>query len=43
MTATPTPAPFLVIRAPEKNQYPWEWTTEQARGNTMQQEAMAKE
>lgn len=42
MTATPGPAPFLVIRAPEKKQYPWEWTTEQARGNAMQQEAMAK-
>jgi uncharacterized protein YcnI len=32
MTATPTPAPFLVIRAPDKKQYPWEWTSAQARG-----------
>ena len=32
MTATPTPAPFLVIRAPDKKQYPWEWTPAQARG-----------
>jgi periplasmic copper chaperone A len=32
MTATPTPAPFLVIRAPDKKQYPWEWTSQQARG-----------
>ncbi|MDG2242157.1 MAG: DUF1775 domain-containing protein [Rhodospirillaceae bacterium] len=42
MTATATPAPFLVIRAPEKKQYPWEWTPEQARGTATQQEAMAK-
>ena len=42
MTATPAPAPFLVTRAPDKKQYPWEWTTEQARGETSQQEAMAK-
>ncbi len=42
MTATATPAPFLVIRAPEKKQYPWEWTPEQARGDAMQQEALAK-
>lgn len=41
MSATPTPAPFLVIRAPDKKQYPWEWTPEQARG-TSSQEAMAK-
>jgi uncharacterized protein YcnI len=33
MTATATPAPFLVIRAPEKKQYPWEWTPAQARGD----------
>lgn len=32
MTATRTPAPFLVIRAPDKKQYPWEWTPAQARG-----------
>lgn len=32
MTATATPAPFLVIRSAPKKQYPWEWTTEQARG-----------
>lgn len=32
MTATPTPAPFLVLRAPEKGQNPWEWTPAQARG-----------
>ncbi len=42
MTATPTPAPFLVIRAPEKKLHPWEWTPEQARGKSMEQEAMAK-
>ncbi len=33
MTATRTPAPFLVIRAPDKKQYPWEWTSAQARGD----------
>ena len=32
MTATRTPAPFLVIRAPEKKQYPWDWTPAEARG-----------
>ncbi|MCB2107667.1 MAG: DUF1775 domain-containing protein [Rhodobacteraceae bacterium] len=42
MTATPTPAPFLVIREPVKKQSPWEWTPEQARGETGAQEAMAK-
>jgi uncharacterized protein YcnI len=42
MTATPTPAPFLVIRAPDKKQQPWEWTPAQARGTAMEQEAMAK-
>ncbi len=42
MTATPTPAPFLVIRAPTKKQNPWEWTAEQARGAAPKQEAMAK-
>ncbi|MDX2222475.1 MAG: DUF1775 domain-containing protein [Rhodospirillaceae bacterium] len=42
MTATPGPAPFLVIRAPEKKQYPWEWTSEQAKGASPSQEAMAK-
>lgn len=33
MTATATPSPFLVIRAPAKKQYPWEWTPAQARGD----------
>lgn len=42
MTATSGPAPFVVVRAPEKKQYPWEWTPEQARGDALQQEAMAK-
>ncbi|MSQ86689.1 MAG: DUF1775 domain-containing protein [Alphaproteobacteria bacterium] len=42
MIASPTPAPFLVIRAPDKKQYPWEWTAEQARGASPKQEAMAK-
>ena len=32
MTATATPAPFIVIRAPSRKQYPWDWTPEQARG-----------
>jgi len=32
MSATANPAPFLVIRAAEKKQYPWEWTATQARG-----------
>jgi uncharacterized protein YcnI len=32
MTATATPAPFIVIRAPSRKQYPWQWTPEQARG-----------
>jgi uncharacterized protein YcnI len=41
MTATPTPAPFLVIRQAPKKQHPWEWTPEQARGANPQ-EAMAK-
>ena len=34
MTATPTPAPFFIIRVPEKKQYPWEWTPAQVRGET---------
>lgn len=34
MTATATPAPFFVIRAPAKKQYPWEWTPAQARGES---------
>lgn len=34
MTATATPAPFFVIRAPSKKQYPWEWTSAQARGES---------
>jgi uncharacterized protein YcnI len=42
MTATATPAPFLVIREPEKKQYPWEWTPEQALGVEYQKEAMAR-
>ena len=42
MTATPNPAPMVVIRQPEKGQYPWEWTPEQARGETPSQEAMAR-
>ena len=42
MTATPTPAPFLVIRAPDKKQYPWEWTPDQARGVPSKQSAMSK-
>ena len=44
MTATATPAPFLVIRAAEKKQYPWEWTPAQARGereDTGQRQARA--
>ena len=32
MTATATPAPFLILRQAEKKQYPWEWTPEQVRG-----------
>ena len=39
--ATPTPAPFLVIRQAPKKQQPWEWTPEQAKGGNSQ-EAMAK-
>jgi len=42
MTATKGPAPFIIIRAPEKKQYPWEWTPEQAKGVAPKQEAMAK-
>jgi periplasmic copper chaperone A len=42
MTATSGPAPFLVIRAPARKQYPWEWTPEQAKGTSPKQEAMAK-
>lgn len=41
MIATPTPAPFLVIRQAPKKQNPWEWTPEQAKGGNSQ-EAMAK-
>ena len=37
MSATPTPAPFLVIRTPDKKQYPWEWTDQQARGQSPRQ------
>ena len=33
MIATDTPAPFLIIRQPEKKQYQWEWTPEQVLGN----------
>ena len=25
MTATPTPAPYLILTKPERPQYPWEW------------------
>ena len=32
MIATPNPAPFLIVRAPVKKQYPWEWTPAQVRG-----------
>lgn len=32
MTATATPAPFIVIRAPDRKQYPWMWTSEEAQG-----------
>ncbi len=32
MTATSTPAPFLILRQAPKKQYPWEWTPEQVRG-----------
>ena len=42
MTATSGPAPFVVIRAPAKKQYPWEWTPEQARAGAMEQEAAAQ-
>lgn len=42
MTATPHPAPMVVIRQPEKGQYPWEWTPEQIRGDSPSQEAMAR-
>jgi uncharacterized protein YcnI len=44
MSATANPAPFLVIRAAAKKQYPWEWTAAQARGereDTSQQQARA--
>jgi uncharacterized protein YcnI len=41
MTATPHPAPMVVIRQPSKGQYPWLWTPEQARGEAPSQEAMA--
>ena len=34
MIATDTPAPFLIIRAPEKKQYPWDWTPEQVMGKS---------
>lgn len=33
MIATDTPSPFLIIREPEKKQYPWDWTPEQVMGN----------
>jgi len=44
MTATATPAPFLVVRTPDKAQYPWFWTPQQARGDqlTNQQSASAE-
>ncbi len=32
MTATPHPAPFVVLRRASKKQYPWEWTPEEAVG-----------
>ena len=43
MTATSGPAPMVVIREPAKGQYPWEWTPEQARGESPSQEAMARD
>ncbi|MEQ8733278.1 MAG: DUF1775 domain-containing protein [Rhodospirillaceae bacterium] len=42
MTATATPAPFLVTRQPPKPQYPWEWNPEQAAGEPSQQKASAE-
>jgi len=42
MTATATPAPFLVTRQPPKPQYPWEWSSEQASGAADQQKASAE-
>lgn len=41
MRATPGPAPLFIVRPKAKNQYPWEWTPEQVRGEG-QQEAKAK-
>ncbi len=32
MTATATPAPFLILRAAPKKQYPWQWTPAEAAG-----------
>lgn len=32
MTATATPAPFLILREAPKKQYPWDWTLEQVHG-----------
>jgi hypothetical protein len=32
MTATPNPAPFVVLRRAAKKQFPWEWTPEDAVG-----------
>ncbi len=42
MTATRTPAPFLVIRAPAKKQYPWDWTPAQARGDSASENRQAR-
>lgn len=39
MTATKTPAPFLIIRAPERREHPWDWTPEQVRGESIPKEA----
>lgn len=41
MTATPGPAPMVIVRE-SKGQYPWEWTPEQIRGDAPAQEAMAR-
>lgn len=32
MSATPNPAPFVVLRRATKKQYPWEWSAEEAVG-----------
>ncbi len=36
MTATATPAPYLILTKPERPQYPWEWESMEDRAHAME-------